>query len=123
MVARVGRNVPLTPRMPPSTHTHTKWSKWEGNVYRTVLPDDPAWRYAVQQMYVDGEYVPEARWPDAPHAAASMLNVSTWATMKKGSGWGKKILPSPSPGLIECVFVSPRLRLCTRLARRSLRDR
>eukprot|EP00040_Diaphanoeca_grandis_P043503 m.268260 g.268260 ORF g.268260 m.268260 type:complete len:753 (-) comp77793_c0_seq1:190-2448(-) len=63
----------------------THWSLHKGNIYKTKLPR-ALYGIEIQQLFVDGAYVSEARWPNAN--LSDMLNVSTWATMKQGSGWG-----------------------------------
>lgn len=61
------------------------WARHRGAIWKTTLPAGPL-RFAVRQLFVDGEHVPEARWPDAPLPRA--LDAGAWATMKYGSRWG-----------------------------------
>ena len=68
------------------------WQRHRGSIFRAVLPPGPL-RFVHRQLFVDGEYITEARWPNA--ALATMLDRdASWATMKAGSGWGVVVDPA-----------------------------
>ena len=69
-----------------------QWTRHTGHgvsnhqIYMTELPAGPL-RFHYDQLFVDGAYMTEARWPNAQ--LDTMLDrSSSWATMKPGSGWG-----------------------------------
>ncbi len=62
-----------------------QWERHSGSVYRATIPPGPL-RFPFRQLFVEGTYITEARWPDAQ--LNSMLNRSSWSTMQEGSGWG-----------------------------------
>eukprot|EP01061_Rhynchopus_euleeides_P012740 TRINITY_DN22430_c0_g2_i2.p1 TRINITY_DN22430_c0_g2~~TRINITY_DN22430_c0_g2_i2.p1 ORF type:complete len:687 (+),score=171.26 TRINITY_DN22430_c0_g2_i2:62-2122(+) len=74
------------------------WSLYKGNVYKTQLTD--LMGFDVKQVFVDGSYAPEARWPNAN--LDDMLDVSAWATTDNGTTLGKVVdadLAKAAPGV------------------------
>jgi hypothetical protein len=55
-------------------------------IFRAVIPPG-ALRFSYRQLFVDGEYITESRWPNA-NLSTMLDRDSAWATMKAGSGWG-----------------------------------
>ena len=75
----------------PQTLNWTQDNSGSG-VYQALLPNSSALRFPIQQLFVDDTFVPVARWPNAN--LSTMLDVSTWATMKWGSDWGDAFDPA-----------------------------
>lgn len=81
----VGRTV-LEGALPLTGLTWARHGSSNSLIYSAVLPPGPL-RFMHRQLFTDGHYMPEARWPNA--RLESMLDRrSSWATMKEGSGWG-----------------------------------
>jgi hypothetical protein len=65
------------------------WSVHRGSVYRTPLPGP------VRAVFVDGELMTEARWPNMPFA--ERWDKSRWRASAKGTDYGTMV----DPGLAE----------------------
>ena len=65
------------------------------SIYYATLPA-PLRGLRFAQLFVDGTYAPEARWPNA-RLDTILDRDATWATMKSGSGWGKVHDPGALP--------------------------
>jgi len=62
-----------------------KWSVHKGNIYKTPVTGP------IGQLFVDGEMMVEARWPNQP--LAKRWDKSTWRTTYEGSRYGKIVDP------------------------------
>ncbi|MBL7220040.1 MAG: right-handed parallel beta-helix repeat-containing protein [Phycisphaerae bacterium] len=62
-----------------------KWSVHKGKIYKTSVTGP------IAQLFVDGEMMVEARWPDQP--LSKRWDKSTWRTTQAGSGYGRIVDP------------------------------
>ena len=62
-----------------------KWSVHKGKIYKTHVAGP------IAQLFVDGEMMVEARWPDQP--PAKRWDKSTWRTTYEGSEYGRIVDP------------------------------
>jgi len=63
----------------------SKWSIHKGKTYKTHVTGQ------IAQLFVDGEMMVEARWPDQP--LSKRWDKSTWRTTQAGSEYGKIVDP------------------------------
>ena len=63
----------------------TKWSVHKGKIYKTPVTGP------IAQLFVDGEMMVEARWPNQP--LAKRWDKSTWRTTYEGSEYGRIVDP------------------------------
>lgn len=60
-----------------------KWTKYRGNIYKAEVDK------SFNQLFVDGEMMIEARWPNMPFE--DLWERSAWATADDGSGYEKMV--------------------------------
>eukprot|EP01062_Namystynia_karyoxenos_P061677 TRINITY_DN5409_c0_g1_i1.p1 TRINITY_DN5409_c0_g1~~TRINITY_DN5409_c0_g1_i1.p1 ORF type:complete len:755 (+),score=184.43 TRINITY_DN5409_c0_g1_i1:108-2372(+) len=79
-----------------------KWEAWGSPRFQGVYQARIAeWQgKSIDQVFFNGEYVPEARFPDA--TLDQILNISTWGTFQKGSEAGVLV----DPALVAAVKAS-----------------
>ena len=75
-----------------STAQDLQWERHgraEWRIYRATIPPGPL-RFTHRQLFADGVYIPEARWPNA--RLGTMLDrQAAWASMQVRTG--KRCLP------------------------------
>jgi len=81
-VAQAGETVTLSGAEP----IRAKWAVHKGRIYKARLGQD------VGQLFVDGEMMVEARWPNQP--LARRWDKATWRTTAEGSDYGKIVDPA-----------------------------
>ncbi len=80
-VAQAGETVTLSGTEP----IDTKWSLHRGRIYKAGIDRD------VSQLFVDGEMMVEARWPNQPFE--KRWDKATWRTTAEGSDYGRVVDP------------------------------
>jgi hypothetical protein len=63
-----------------------QWSPWHGHIYRTTLPGRLL--DAMQQLFVDGEMMHEARWPNVRTQSDLFNHTKAWRPTGVGSRYG-----------------------------------
>jgi hypothetical protein len=88
------------------------WAVHSGKIWKTTLAPGSPLRFNMRQLFVDGTYITEARWPNAN--LSTMLDVAnTWATIKPGSGWGWVVDPAMAESGINFTGARATLNLGT----------
>ena len=101
-VAYPGERVILSGAEP----VNVRWTLHSGHIYKASFP-----RY-FNQLFVDGEMMTEARWPNCPFA--DRWKPACWATVQPGSEYGKIVDPA--------LTATAKLQATVQLVRRELAE-